>query len=67
MKCPMCNGEGGWSEDMGEGTILFEKCPFCKDGKITLRKWLGHYVWDYLSGLDWFIGLLDWFYERNGG
>ena len=60
MKCPMCDGAGGWNEYMGEGTLLHEKCPFCKDGSISLFKWINNHVWQYLTGFDWFIEFLDW-------
>ena len=61
----MCNGEGGWNEYMGEGTTLHEDCPFCKDGSIPLSKWLWNYIWQYLTGFDWFIDLLDWLDDRK--
>jgi len=65
MKCPMCEGVGGWSEDFGEGTILYDKCPYCKKGKISVFKWVRNEIWQYLTCFDWFVSVLDWFYDRR--
>jgi len=57
MKCPVCDGQGGWDQDFGEGTVLHEACPSCSDtGKVGLFRWL--WLWLFNQGL------LDFTYDR---
>jgi len=61
MKCDFCDGKGGWREDMGEGTILFEPCPFCDEtGRITFKRWLWDWFW--LNMPVWFT---EWYSDRK--
>lgn len=53
MKCPICDGKGGWDENMGEGTVLHEECPFCKSGKISVFEWIVNLAWQNMP--DWLI------------
>jgi hypothetical protein len=59
MKCPCCEGKKGWSEDYGEGTILWDKCPICHaTGKVGFMIWFWGKAparWVELVGdfLDW--------------
>jgi len=47
MKCQICEGKGGWREDMGEGTVLFDPCPMCKEtGKIGFFQWIWNWAWN---------------------
>jgi len=58
MKCPVCEGNGGWNEGFVEGTVLHEACPRGDDtGKINFFHWL----WLYL--FNW--GLLDFLIDRS--
>jgi hypothetical protein len=44
-RCPVCGGEGGESEDFGEGTVVFRPCGYCREtGRVGLFKWLS-YQW----------------------
>lgn len=48
MKCPVCNGKGGWREDMGEGTILYDPCYECKEtGKLNFFRWFWLLLWNW--------------------
>jgi len=59
MKCRLCKGKGGWSEDFGEGTILREECPPCNGtGRIGLFYWLRWAFWDHAP--EWFF---EWWAE----
>jgi hypothetical protein len=50
MKCPICRGKGGWHEDMGEGTILYDPCRECNE--------TGRVSWLYIINL--------WFWQTIG-
>jgi hypothetical protein len=57
MKCPICEGKGGWDENHGEGTVIHEACPNCDDtGRVGLFNWL--WLWLFNQGL------LDFLYDR---
>ena len=46
MKCPICGGNGGWQEDFGEGTILYEPCNQCKEtGKVSVFYIIRLWIW----------------------
>jgi hypothetical protein len=61
MKCQFCDGKGGWSEDMGEGTIITDDCPQCNaTGRISIFKFINNWLWENLP--VFIIELLDdWF------
>jgi len=66
MKCPICNGKGGWREDMGEGTVLYEPCYECNEsGNMPLEKYLWFWFWQYapVSFVEWYS---DTFYGKKG-
>lgn len=64
MKCPACEGKGGWHEDFGEGTVLFEGCSYCKEsGKISLLNWLWYQAYQVESVAD----VLNALFNRFGG
>jgi hypothetical protein len=49
MKCPVCNGKKGWTEDLGEGTVLFESCSYCREtGQLGIIEWLWHHIFQSL-------------------
>ena len=59
MKCPVCDGEGGWGEDFGEGTFTFEDCLYCKGKeKISLFRWAGFHFWGVMP--EWVWDLYIW-------
>jgi hypothetical protein len=60
MKCPVCDGKGGWQEDMGEGTTLHEKCPFCKKGRVNPFEWMEYWIWQYVPA-----EIIEWFDRRQ--
>ena len=52
MKCPICNGSGGWWDDYGEGTVLYDPCNECKEtGKVSIlyivRLWFWQTIGEY--------------------
>jgi hypothetical protein len=54
MKCPTCEGKGGWSEDFGEGTVLHEPCNHCDEtGSIPLWEWLQVKFWCWAP--EWYF------------
>ena len=58
MKCPVCDGKGGFYEDFGEGTILFEPCEFCNEGGcVSVKKWLWDW-WFWQNAPYWFFDLI---------
>lgn len=59
MECPICEGEGGWNEDVGlDYTFLYTDCPYCGGtGKIFLFKWLRYMFWTECAP-DWLFDLL---------
>ncbi len=63
MKCPVCEGEGGWWDDMGiEGYSQYDNCGLCNEGVINLKKWLKHQYWKHLPQAlwEWYV---DWKYK----
>jgi hypothetical protein len=47
MKCPVCEGKGGWYENWGEGTVLQEPCPECNEtGQMNIFKWINFHLWN---------------------
>jgi hypothetical protein len=59
MKCPVCDGACRFSEDMGEGTILYDICSYCKDsGMVSVGKLISYHVWQNLP--DWAWDLVSW-------
>jgi len=57
MKCPVCEGNGGWNEGLVEGIVLHEACLCCDDtGKVNFFHWLRLYLFNW--------GLLDFLYDR---
>lgn len=43
IKCPICDGEGGWYEYVlyrGSGGRPYYRCVYCTDGTISIFKWL---------------------------
>lgn len=61
MKCPVCEGEGGWWDDMGiDGYSQHERCGLCiEEGTINLKKWLNHQFWNHLPQAiwEWYVDL----------
>ena len=54
MKCPICDGKGGWREDFGEGTVLYEPCNECKEiGKVSIFYIIKLWFWQNVG--QWFI------------
>jgi len=54
MKCPICDGKGGWSEDFGEGTVLREPCHECNEtGKVSFFYIIRLRLWQNIG--EWFI------------
>ena len=54
MKCPHCNGKGGWYEDFGEGTIIDEPCGECLcTGKVNIFYIIRLWFWQSIG--QWFI------------
>ena len=66
MRCRLCEGKGGWSEDFGEGTVIREECPSCNEtGKIGLFCWLQWAFWDHVP--EWFFEWwADTFHPETG-
>ena len=52
MKCPLCNGEGGYSEGLG---IPYCDCSYCD---ATGRIWFGKRIW------WWWLGTKMYFIFR---
>jgi len=52
MKCPICNGSGGWWDDHGEVAVLYDPCNECKEtGKVSIlyivRLWFWQTIGEY--------------------
>lgn len=59
-RCPVCEGEGGWSQDFGEGTTLEEPCNYCPGtGQLSLGEWLGYWWYQYSP-----IWYQEWLLDR---
>lgn len=57
MKCPVCDGLGGFNEYFGEGVTMHEECGFCNDaGKISIFQWISYHFWKLMP--DWFWDLV---------
>jgi hypothetical protein len=64
VKCPVCDGIGGFYEDYGEGPILMEKCTYCHKGQLGLLKWLSYHFWQ--NAPDWLWSVVDFYWELRG-
>ena len=60
MKCPVCDGVGRFSEDMGEGTILYDACNYCGGvGTVSIVELISYHIWQNLPDWAWdLIGAL---------
>lgn len=48
IKCPICEGKGGWTEDFGEGTVVKEPCDYCHEkGKIGILEYVMYQIFQY--------------------
>ena len=58
MKCPMCNGVGGFYQSICYKNDLYEECPVCDgDGSMPLFAWLSYQFWTNVP--VWFIEFWD--------
>jgi hypothetical protein len=58
VKCPVCDGNRGWQEYLGEGNVLTEPCNYCHStGSVPIFQRISYYIWEYLP--VWFIELID--------
>jgi len=63
MKCPVCDGKPHYvEEDLGEGTIVWGDCDYCKrTGRISLWHWLSYKWWT-----GWCpVWLEEWYIDRE--
>lgn len=60
MKCPVCDGGGGWPDDRGiDGYEDWDDCGYCSAvGTISLRHYLSYWFWQYLPQRPW-----EWYVE----
>ena len=59
MKCPICNGEGGWSESIASYYNEWWDCGACKEtGKVSLLWMIKYWFWNIVP--VWFI---EWQYD----
>ena len=58
MKCPICNGVGGFYDSICYRNDMYDSCPFC-DGKgsIPFLKWVSYKFWTNVP--CWFVELWD--------
>ena len=54
-KCPICEGEGGWSDDRGiDGYEDWDDCGFCgAAGSVPLTSYWSHWFWTHLPQRIW--------------
>ena len=47
LKCPVCDGEGGWSDDRGiDGYEDWDNCGACAStGRVGIRWLLSYWFW----------------------
>lgn len=56
MKCPVCDGEGGFSQNFGEGTSVYDECGYCLGaGEISVFEWLSYHFWRIVPDWWWDI------------
>jgi hypothetical protein len=61
MKCYVCEGKGGWQEDVGIDCVWWETCPHCKDGSISFWDWFTFKLWD-----QWLpTRFVEWYIDRE--
>ena len=65
MKCPICKGEGGWSDDRGiDGHEDWDDCGACGAiGEVSLRWVASHWFWNHLPDFIW-ERYVDWRYDE---
>ena len=61
MKCPFCEGVGGWWESIVLPRDMFSECGVCDaTGELSLSKWLHYHFWNNVP--VWFI---EWYDGRR--
>jgi hypothetical protein len=59
MKCPYCEGEGGWTEYHAPGVYEDMDCPTCDGtGSVSIKHRLSIWFWDNIpvEFVEWYGG-----------
>ena len=57
MKCPYCEGEGGWTEHHAPGISEYMECPPCDaTGSIGIKHRLSIWFWENIP-----IEIVEWY------
>jgi hypothetical protein len=66
MRCPICEGEGGWPDDRGiDGYEDWDDCSFCnKTGSASLGSIASYWFWTHLPDTIW-ERYVNWRYDET--
>ena len=60
MRCPTCNGEGGWPDDRGiDGYEDWDDCGRCEQGSVSIWNILSQWFWERVP-----VSFLEWYGDK---
>lgn len=62
LNCAICEGKGGWREDVRlEDCFPWNACSICDGiGKLTLLRWISVWLWEHVP-----VGIIEWLDGRG--